>query len=292
LGQKAEHLRNLVSAHGPDVVSLDFIRYFVDRNYAVALYDQRGHGKSTICTVSLHAAFVAVAAQAADKKPNILVIWGDDIGYWNVGAYSHGMMGRTPQIDSLAKSGAIFTDHYGQASCTAGRAAFITGQIPLRTGETTIGGRRELENDEGLFLIEELERIALERCTTARDAIRLIGKLVKEHGVDPTRIGIYGGSYGGFMTLMAMFTQPGVFAAARPCARSPTGHTTTTLTQPAFSTWRRRIPRPTAAPRLSRRRGRPSSSPGCARGTPLAWMNPKRSRATICARPSLAFGKR
>jgi len=82
---------------------------------------------------------VIVPAHAADKKPNILVIWGDDIGMWNVGAYTHGMMGRTPNIDSLAKNGAIFTDHYGQASCTAGRAAFITGQMPLRTGETTIG---------------------------------------------------------------------------------------------------------------------------------------------------------
>jgi arylsulfatase A-like enzyme len=80
-----------------------------------------------------------VAAQAPVKKPNILVIWGDDIGMWNVGAYTHGMMGKTPNIDSIAKQGAIFTDHYGQASCTAGRAAFITGQMPLRTGETTIG---------------------------------------------------------------------------------------------------------------------------------------------------------
>lgn len=91
------------------------------------------------CAAVLCAALVALAAQAADKKPNILVIFGDDIGMWNVGAYTHGMMGRTPKIDSLAKSGAIFTDHYGQASCTAGRAAFILGQIPLRTGETTIG---------------------------------------------------------------------------------------------------------------------------------------------------------
>ena len=73
------------------------------------------------------------------KKPNILVIFGDDIGMWNVGAYTHGMMGKTPNIDSIAKDGAIFTDHYGQASCTAGRAAFITGQLPLRSGETTIG---------------------------------------------------------------------------------------------------------------------------------------------------------
>jgi len=85
-------------------------------------------------------ALIAGPASAAEqKKPNILVIWGDDIGMWNVGAYTHGMMGRTPNIDSLAKKGAIFTDHYGQASCTAGRAAFITGQMPLRTGETTIG---------------------------------------------------------------------------------------------------------------------------------------------------------
>jgi arylsulfatase A-like enzyme len=75
----------------------------------------------------------------ANTKPNILVIFGDDIGMWNVGAYTHGMMGRTPNIDRIAREGAIFTDHYGQASCTAGRAAFITGQMPLRTGETTIG---------------------------------------------------------------------------------------------------------------------------------------------------------
>lgn len=72
-------------------------------------------------------------------KPNILVIWGDDIGMWNVGAYTHGMMGDTPNIDRIAKEGMLFTDHYGQPSCTAGRAAFITGQIPLRSGMTTIG---------------------------------------------------------------------------------------------------------------------------------------------------------
>ncbi|WHO37676.1 arylsulfatase [Sphingobium sp. AP49] len=72
-------------------------------------------------------------------KPNILVIWGDDIGMWNVGAYTHGMMGDTPNIDRIAKEGAIFTDHYGQPSCTAGRAAFVMGQLPVRTGMTTIG---------------------------------------------------------------------------------------------------------------------------------------------------------
>ncbi|WP_339487711.1 arylsulfatase [Pseudomonas sp. EL_65y_Pfl2_R95] len=79
------------------------------------------------------------AADQGQKKPNIVVIWGDDIGMWNVGAYTHGMMGRTPNIDSIAKTGMLFTDHYGQPSCTAGRAAFITGQMPVRTGMTTIG---------------------------------------------------------------------------------------------------------------------------------------------------------
>jgi arylsulfatase A-like enzyme len=73
------------------------------------------------------------------KKPNILAIFGDDIGMWNVGAYTHGMMGRTPNIDRIAKDGMLFTDHYGQPSCTAGRAAFIMGQFPIRTGMTTIG---------------------------------------------------------------------------------------------------------------------------------------------------------
>jgi len=80
------------------------------------------------------------AAQSVPgKKPNIVVIFGDDIGMWNVGAYTHGMMGRTPNIDRLAKEGICFTDHYGQPSCTAGRSAFITGQLPIRTGMTTVG---------------------------------------------------------------------------------------------------------------------------------------------------------
>jgi len=83
--------------------------------------------------------FAASAAHAQDK-PNILVIWGDDIGYWNIGAYNHGMMGyKTPNIDRIADEGAMFTDWYGQQSCTAGRAAFITGQSPIRTGLTKVG---------------------------------------------------------------------------------------------------------------------------------------------------------
>ncbi len=73
-------------------------------------------------------------------KPNILVIWGDDIGWWNVSAYNHGSMGyRTPNIDRIGREGAMFTDWYGQQSCTAGRAAFLTGQSPIRTGLTKVG---------------------------------------------------------------------------------------------------------------------------------------------------------
>jgi len=76
----------------------------------------------------------------AKKKPNILIIWGDDIGWFNISAYNLGVMGyRTPNIDRIAKEGALFTDWYGQQSCTAGRAAFITGQSPIRTGLTKVG---------------------------------------------------------------------------------------------------------------------------------------------------------
>jgi len=83
---------------------------------------------------------VATPAQTQDKKPNILVIMGDDIGMWNIGAYSRGMMaGTTPNLDKLAKEGMLFTDYYAEASCTAGRANFITGEIPIRTGMTTVG---------------------------------------------------------------------------------------------------------------------------------------------------------
>ena len=79
-------------------------------------------------------------AHAQAQKPNIVVIMGDDIGMWNIGAYHRGMMaGRTPNLDKLAKEGMLFTDYYAEASCTAGRANFITGQLPIRTGMTTVG---------------------------------------------------------------------------------------------------------------------------------------------------------
>ena len=76
----------------------------------------------------------------ADKKPNILILWGDDIGIWNISYFSRGQMGyRTPNIDRVANEGVAFTDYYAQQSCTAGRAAFITGQNPVRTGLTKVG---------------------------------------------------------------------------------------------------------------------------------------------------------
>ena len=83
----------------------------------------------------------AVPTQAAESsRPNILVIWGDDIGQFNISSYNLGMMGyRTPNIDRIASEGGLFTDWYGQQSCTAGRAAFITGQSPIRTGLTKVG---------------------------------------------------------------------------------------------------------------------------------------------------------
>ena len=85
-------------------------------------------------------ATTAPMAGGAQGRPNILVIWGDDVGVHNISAYNHGVMGyRTPNIDRIAREGAMFTDSYAQQSCTAGRASFILGQHPFRTGLLTIG---------------------------------------------------------------------------------------------------------------------------------------------------------
>src|SRR5215467_11373593 len=85
-----------------------------------------------LCTIA--------TGQAQDKKPNIVVIMGDDVGWFNIGAYHQGIMsGKTPNLDKLASQGVRFTDYYAEASCTAGRANFITGELPIRTGLTTVG---------------------------------------------------------------------------------------------------------------------------------------------------------
>ena len=105
---------------------------------------QRLFQPTVIALTALAACLFVSTAQAeepaAAKKPNIVVIMGDDIGWFNIGAYHQGMMaGRTPNLDKLATEGMRFTDYYAEASCTAGRANFITGELPIRTGMTTVG---------------------------------------------------------------------------------------------------------------------------------------------------------
>ena len=96
--------------------------------------------KAELLALAAHNQAVAVAAEKSGKKPNICIIWGDDIGQSNLSAYSMGLMGyRTPNIDRIAREGMIFTDYYGEQSCTAGRSSFITGQHGLRTGLTKVG---------------------------------------------------------------------------------------------------------------------------------------------------------
>ena len=95
--------------------------------------------------VSLVCAMLCTLSEAAfaRDKPNILILFPDDVGWQNVSAYGRGTMGyRTPNIDRIAQEGAMFTDHYAQPSCTAGRAALITGQYPIRSGMTTVGRSR------------------------------------------------------------------------------------------------------------------------------------------------------
>src|SRR5215471_18757420 len=90
--------------------------------------------------VAMTAASAPAAAQQQQRPPNILVIMGDDVGWFNIGAYHRGIMsGKTPNLDKLASEGMTFTDYYAEASCTAGRANFITGELPIRTGLTTVG---------------------------------------------------------------------------------------------------------------------------------------------------------
>jgi len=104
-----------------------------------------GRMRRALFALAIAAAVIALGAsgalaQQAGAKPNIVIIWGDDIGQSNISAYSHGVMGyKTPNIDRLAKEGMMFTDYYAEQSCTAGRASFITGQSGLRTGMTKVG---------------------------------------------------------------------------------------------------------------------------------------------------------
>jgi arylsulfatase len=114
----------------------------------------------------------AAQAIAPGRKPNILLIMADDIGWFDVGAYNRGMMGGpTPNIDRIATEGALHTDHYGQASCTAGRAAFITGQIPMRTGLTTVGmpGAKQGLQAEDPTIADLLKPLGYMTCQTGKN---------------------------------------------------------------------------------------------------------------------------
>jgi arylsulfatase len=107
------------------------------------MFSQSLRARATAVALAVFAtvAHFTVTAEAQNAaKPNIVVIMGDDIGMWNIGAYHRGLMAsRTPNLDKIAAEGMLFTDYYAEASCTAGRANFITGQLPIRTGMTTVG---------------------------------------------------------------------------------------------------------------------------------------------------------
>ena len=104
------------------------------------MFQLRSHSGLGVAALLFAGICLSPTASAQSNKPNILVIWGDDIGWENVSAYGMGVMGyTTPSIDRIGMEGIRFTDHYAQPSCTAGRAAFITGQYPIRSGMTTVG---------------------------------------------------------------------------------------------------------------------------------------------------------
>jgi hypothetical protein len=113
--------------------------FYSTRKYRRTFMSWTGRVSLALATVATLSGLAgAPAAKAQEKKPNIVVIMGDDIGIWNIGAYHQGLMaGRTPNLDKLASEGMRFTDYYAEASCTAGRANFITGELPIRTGMTT-----------------------------------------------------------------------------------------------------------------------------------------------------------
>jgi arylsulfatase A-like enzyme len=127
-------------------------------------------------------------ASGQEKKPNILFIMGDDVGWFNIGAYHRGMMsGKTPNLDKLASQGMLFTDYYAEASCTAGRANFITGELPIRTGLTTVGqaGADVGMPDEAVTLATVLKSMGYETAQFGKNHLGDLNKyLPTAHGFD------------------------------------------------------------------------------------------------------------
>jgi arylsulfatase A-like enzyme len=138
--------------------------------------------------VATVAASMPAAAQQQQRPPNILVIMGDDIGWFNIGAYHRGMMsGKTPNLDQLASQGMLFTDYYAEASCTAGRANFITGELPLRTGLTTVGqaGADVGMPDEAVTLATVLKSLGYETGQFGKNHLGDLNKFLPTlHGFD------------------------------------------------------------------------------------------------------------
>jgi arylsulfatase len=128
------------------------------------------------------------AAHAEQQKPNILVIMGDDVGWFNIGAYHQGIMsGKTPNLDQLAAEGMRFTDYYAEASCTAGRANFITGELPLRTGLTTVGqaGADVGIPDQAVTLAAVLKSLGYETAQFGKNHLGDLNKYLPTlHGFD------------------------------------------------------------------------------------------------------------
>jgi len=130
----------------------------------------------------------ALAQQQQQRPPNILVIMGDDIGWFNIGAYHRGMIsGKTPNLDQLANQGMMFTDYYAEASCTAGRANFITGELPLRTGLTTVGqaGADVGIPDQAVTLATVLKSLGYETAQFGKNHLGDLNKFLPTvHGFD------------------------------------------------------------------------------------------------------------
>src|SRR5215471_8404605 len=114
--------------------------HLAEKPSSSARFNRIGAMTALGAVLTLGFAVGAFAPAVAQEKPNIIFIMGDDIGWSNIGVYNQGIMaGRTPNLDRLASEGMRFTDYYAEASCTAGRANFITGELPIRTGLTTVG---------------------------------------------------------------------------------------------------------------------------------------------------------
>jgi arylsulfatase A-like enzyme len=141
-----------------------------------------------LCSLALASTHPMSAASAQEKKPNILVIMGDDVGWFNIGAYHRGIMsGKTPNLDELAAQGMMFTDYYAEASCTAGRANFITGELPIRTGLTTVGqaGANVGIPDQAVTLATVLKSLGYETAQFGKNHLGDLNKyLPTVHGFD------------------------------------------------------------------------------------------------------------